>query len=356
MNLLELEKAYISCLLSGAEIQNVVLKTEFLERIHGDIKRLKQKGFVIIPRQLIEGASVIEYDEKASFVEFYYNEILEEHKKREIHEVAELYQKSNLPSDTQIIDIKSELDRIAKKNGRMDIISTEELQKKEFENTEFIVDKLLPVGLTILMGAPKKGKSWLLLLLADTITTGTSIFNLKAKKVPVLYFTLEDSVKRCKYRLGKLKDRTIPWNNNFYLCEKASRNSDIIKGIKETEARVIIIDTFASFTTDIKDGNDYYETTKIIRQIKDIADNYQVCIILVFHTRKNAHDNEDWAAGIIGSQGWIGAADTLLRLDRNNEKKLNEGTLKMKGRDTPDSYINLTFNDGYWQIDHSKDK
>ena len=356
MRLHELEKAYISCLLNGADAQDVVLSDKAYESIHLEIKRLKEKGFVIIPKKLVLGAVNIGYDENPINAEYYYNEILEEQKKQDIRKVAETYIRDNRPSEEQITDLKAELDRIARETGRMEIINTEELQKKEFQNTEFIVNNMLPVGLTILMGAPKKGKSWLLLSVADSITTGFPVFGMKTKKVPVMYFTLEDSIKRCKYRLGKLKDRNLPWNDNFYFCEKAKGNSDIVKGIKETGARVVIIDTFGAFSTDIKDGNDYYETTRTIRQIKDIADNYQVCIILVFHTKKNEHENEDWAAGIMGSQGWIGAADTLIRLDRTIKDGVdkNEGRLRIKGRDIPDAKLELFFNDGYWEINHEK--
>jgi RecA-family ATPase len=353
MRLLELEKAYLSCLLNGADPRDVVLKNELFEKMHQEIKRLKDKGFVLIPKKQVEGAAKIDYDENPISIDYYYDELLEEHKRYEIKGLAETYTKNSLPSDMQISGLKAELDRIAEKNGRMDIINTNELQNRDFQNTEFIVDKLLPVGLTILMGAPKKGKSWLLLLLADTITNGISIFGMKAQKAPVLYFTLEDSVKRCKYRLGKLKDRSIPWNKNFYFCEKAKGNSDIVKGIKETGARVVIIDTIGVFLTDIKDGNDYFETTRIIRQIKDIADNYQVSIILVTHTKKNESENSDWTSGIMGSQGWVGAADSLLRLDRNKNKP-EEGTLSITGRDIPDSYLHLIFNDGYWELNHDK--
>jgi len=357
MRLHELEKAYISCVLNGADVQNIVLDNIALEQIHTEIKRLKEKGFVLIPKKLVSGSVDIDYDENPISTEYYYNEILEEQKKRDIKKTAETYMKDNRPSDAQIMDLKAELDRIAQETGRMEIINTEELQKKDFQNTEFIIHNMIPVGLTILMGAPKKGKSWLLLSMADSITTGFPFLGMKiTKKVPVLYFTLEDSIKRCKYRLGKLKDQNLPWNTNFHFCEKAKGNSDIVKGIKETGARVIIVDTFGAFSTDIKDGNDYYETTRIIRQIKDIADSYQVCIILVFHTKKNEHENEDWAAGIMGSQGWIGAADTLIRLDRTIKDGVdkNEGKLRIKGRDIPDAKLELFFNDGYWEINHDK--
>jgi len=246
MNLIELEKCYLSCLLNGAAIQDIVLKTDYLESIHREIKRLKIKGFVQIPAKIIAGAKDIDYDEPRERAEFYLNEILEEHKKRDVRIAADRIKNCANTSDDQISDLRAELDRIAEKTGKLDIITAEQLRNKEFKNTEFIVEKLIPVGLIILMGSPKKGKSWLLLSLIDTICSGTSIFNYRAKKNPVLYFTLEDNFRRCKYRLSKLKNPNNSWSDSFFLCEKVKGNIGIVNGIKRTGAKVVIIDTAMS--------------------------------------------------------------------------------------------------------------
>ena len=361
MSVKELEKCYLSCLFNGAAIQDLVIRTPPLERVHQEIKRLRENGNLFIPKVMINDAQCIDYDENRNLVDYYVARIKEEYKQSDIKGAVEKAQKNNKPSDDQISDLREELNKIAEISGKMDIISTEELRNKDYDNTEFIVEKLIPVGLTILMGDPKKGKSWLLLLLADAISLGVSLFGFKTHKVPVLYFTLEDNAKRCKYRLGKLKERNVPWNNNFYLCERVNNNTGIINGIKKTGARVVIIDTFGAFATDIKDGNNYHETTKAIRQLKEIADNYQVAIIAVFHTRKNKNESSDnWTSEIIESQGWIGAADTIIGLYRQDkpegDSKVSKGHIKIKGRDIPDSMRFLKLNDGCWEVDHEEEK
>ena len=350
MNLIELEKCYLSCLLNGAAVQDIVLKTDYLETMHQEIKRLKSKGLIQIPVKIIEGAKDFDYDVKREHVDFYVSEILEEHRKRDLRKTAEKIKNCVNPSDDQISDLRAELDRIAEKTCKMDIITSEQLRNKDFKNTEFIVEKLIPVGLIILMGSPKKGKSWLLLLLIDAICRGISIFNYKAKKVPVLYFSLEDNFRRCKYRLGKLKDPNTPWSDNFFLCEKVKGNIGIVNGIKKTGARVIIVDTYGAFKPDIKDSNNYYETTKAIRELKEIAETFQVAILVVCHTRKSKESSSDWTSEIVGSQGWIGAADTIIYLDRKKDSL--KAQLKITGRDISDSFLDIIFNDGYWQIDH----
>jgi RecA-family ATPase len=213
----------------------------------------------------------------------------------------------------------------------------------QFENTEFIIDKILPVGMTLLIGAPKVGKSWLLLLLADCITMAFPLFDhIVSVQFPVLYYTLEDSVRRCKYRLNKIN---TGWSKNMYFSETAKGTMGLIQDIKALNVKVVIIDTFGAFAT-VQDGNNYYETTRIIREIKEIADTLKVAIIVVHHTRKNTSSDTDWTSEVMGSQGLVGAADGIIYLKRNRNSM--DGRLFITGRDISDSHIDIYFDNGIW--------
>jgi hypothetical protein len=347
MDLLNLEKCYLSCLMNGAPVHDIVLH-QGNEIIHQEIKRLKNKGFVTIPKGIIPGTSALHYNEDYKLVDYYVDEIAEENRKRAIKAVTGGIN-HNTPSEVIISSLREELDRIAKQSGKNEIISAELLQKKEYQNTEFIVEKIIPVGMTLLIGAPKMGKSWLLLLWAECMAVGCAIFGARAKKVPVLYYTLEDSVRRCKYRLNKLNPPNIPWSDNLYFCETSGGTIGIMRDINATGARVVIIDTFGAFST-IKDGNDYYETTKVIRELKEIADTLQVAVIVVHHTRKNSRESDDWTADVMGSQGLVGAADAVIALQRKRGE--NKAVLNITGRDITDNYIKIKWNDGFWDIDN----
>ncbi|MCL2762944.1 MAG: helicase RepA family protein, partial [Treponema sp.] len=299
---------------------------------------------------IIPGTESLSYNEERRHVDHYVTEIIEAQKKKAIKLAAEGAARSS--SDLVISSLREELDRIAKQTGRTEIISAENLQKKEFHNTEFIVDKIIPVGMTLLIGAPKSGKSWLLLLWANCIAIGSGFLGQRAKRAPVLYYTLEDSVRRCKYRLNKLLPPQTSWSRNLYFSETANGTIGLVNDIKSVNAQVVIIDTFGAFAT-VKDGNDYYETTRIIREIKEIADTMQVAVIVVHHTRKSSKDNsDDWTADIMGSQGLVGAADAIIALQR--KRGAEKATLAITGRDISDSYIKLQFNDGFWGIDSDK--
>lgn len=179
LDLIHLEKCYISCLLNGAKVRDIKL-SEHNEPVHKEIKRLKDKGFILIPRQIIRQTNSEFYpDIEREFVDMYFREILEEQKKRAIQLAAR--EVKNAPLDIIITNLQEELEKIANQTGRAEILSADNLQKKEYKNTEFIIDRIIPVGMTLLIGAPKAGKSWLLLSLAEAVAVGTGLFGLRAK-------------------------------------------------------------------------------------------------------------------------------------------------------------------------------
>ena len=80
-------------------------------------------------------------------------------------------------------------------------ISGAKLMDLEFMPQEFVVRGLLPKGLSILGGAPKIGKSWLMLDLALRVAKGEPMWGMETKQGTVLYYCLEDTLKRIQQRL-----------------------------------------------------------------------------------------------------------------------------------------------------------
>jgi hypothetical protein len=329
-------------LFNGADPQDVKLSGNN-ERIHQEVKRLKNKGFVQIPRGIIPGTEHIsDLNQEYLLVHNFVGEIKEAQRKIEIKKAIDGIS-PQVPSDVIIGSLREELDRLSEQIGRTKVISASDLKDTQFENTEFIIDKMLPVGMTLLIGPPKVGKSWLLLLLADCITMAFPVFGHTVfARFPVLYYTLEDSVRRCKYRLNKISSG---WSRNLYFSETAKGTGGLMRDIKEFNVKVVIIDTFGAFAT-VQDGNDYYETTRIIREIKEIADTLKIAIVLVHHTRKNTDSGGDWTSEVMGSQGLVGAADCIISLKRKRDSL--DGQLLITGRDISDSHIDIRFDTGIW--------
>ena len=73
----------------------------------------------------------------------------------------------------------------------------------EWPEPEYIVPNILPVGLTILAGAPKIGKSWLTLQIAHAVATGGHTFGTQVEQGLVLYLALEDNPTRLDQRMTR---------------------------------------------------------------------------------------------------------------------------------------------------------
>ena len=85
--------------------------------------------------------------------------------------------------------------------------SAHELKGRDFAPLQFVVDGLIPLGLTVLAGAPKVGKSWLSLDIALSVARGNAVPDENAHrcaKGAVLYLALEDNDRRLRGRLEQL--------------------------------------------------------------------------------------------------------------------------------------------------------
>ena len=79
-----------------------------------------------------------------------------------------------------------------------------ELYGKHLEPTRMIVQHMVPCGLTVLAGAPKRGKSWLALALAIAVASGADFLGNRTQRGSVLYLDLESRQYRVQERLRKL--------------------------------------------------------------------------------------------------------------------------------------------------------
>ena len=86
----------------------------------------------------------------------------------------------------------------------LDVISGDELLDTQFEPTQMVIDGFLGQGTYILAGAPKIGKSWLVLWLGHQVSCGANVWEFPSRKCGVLYISLEDTRQRIQNRLAKV--------------------------------------------------------------------------------------------------------------------------------------------------------
>ena len=98
--------------------------------------------------------------------------------------------------------------------------SVPDLTEEEKKPPEFIIDGLLPCGMTVLSGAPKIRKSFFALQLAIAVASGQDFFGMRVKQCDVVYLDLEGSKSRISARTSQM---TIPIPRNVHIANSIEK-------------------------------------------------------------------------------------------------------------------------------------
>lgn len=213
-------------------------------------------------------------------------------------------------------------------------ITAADLMKKVFPEARWAIPGILPEGLNLLAGKPKKGKSIFAMNIGISITLGgVALGKIPVEQGAVLYFALEDTERRLQKRLKHM----MPYLDapaDLHLFTRWPRMDegglDLLEAkIKEIHnLRLVIIDTLQKFRKPSRsNGNLYAEDYETVTKIKDIADRLGVCILLIHHLRKA--ESDDIFDTLSGSLGLTGGTDGNLVM----ENVRGQTTLHITGRD-----------------------
>lgn len=115
-------------------------------------------------------------------------------------------------------------------NKKLTVIDGETLMNMRIKPISFCIDSLLPQGVSLLCGAPKIGKSWLVLDWCVRIAKGEEVWNFKTAKGTTLYLCLEDNLSRIQQRLNEITDE-VP-NNVFFATSSCSMSDGLAEQIE----------------------------------------------------------------------------------------------------------------------------
>lgn len=215
-------------------------------------------------------------------------------------------------------------------------------------NGNYLVESLiLRNGLTVLGGAPKTGKTTLMMQLLYCITThqnflGKRIIHSEDEPIKALYITNEESESILFSRLQQVFDD----DEGIERVELAAGVKyrymngllDIIEAESEEGYNLFILDNFRSFGVDSGIERDFSgeKLAERLNWMKEMCEELKITIILLHHTRKRGNNKIVNQSDELAGGGAISSvADSILMLSRdaNSEKiKLVANTRRAKNQ------------------------
>lgn len=232
---------------------------------------------------------------------------------------------------------------------KLNLVEAETLLYEPLEKPSFVVDGLIPTGLSLFCGSQKIGKSWLMLKLCLCVSQGLPLWDMPTKEGDVLYLCLEDTFFRIQDRLFRLTDEA---NRKLHFAVASCKLSDGLMVQLEDylkvypDSRLIVIDTLQKIRTASKDNayaNDYGD----ISLIKDFADRHSLSVVVVHHIRKQ--NDSDVFNQVSGTTGLTGSADATFVLEKETRAS-DTAKLFCVGRDIEYQEFTLRFRECSWEL------
>lgn len=239
-------------------------------------------------------------------------------------------------------------------------VSAAELSKMEIPPIEWIVDKILPVGLSMI-GAPSKYyKSYMALGLCIAICNGEKFLNFDTNKHGCLYLDLESTKRRPKSRLRQILGPDGKPPDNLYILTAEDGVERLNEGFQEQieqqliehpDIKLIVVDVFQMIRQPAKRNQTGYDRDyEDFKPLKEIADKHSISMMLIHHTRK-MKDPSDVFNELSGSMGVMGALDCAWVITKEDRYSA-EGVLNVTGRDMESQKFKIKFNKKSFQWEY----
>jgi hypothetical protein len=233
------------------------------------------------------------------------------------------------------------------------------LDRQNFPPLRYHVPGIVVEGLSVLAGAPKVGKSWLVLgMLLARASGGLALGALSLPPGDVLYLALEDGDRRmqdrCRTLLGNRwrPDDPIPPRFAYLITVTPGQLiATINEWLMTHPAGLVVVDTLGKVLPPAAQGETpYMRDYRVMSDLKAVATAFPGAALLMNHHDRKAI-TADFVDAVSGTNGIAGGADTVLVLTRPRED--TAGLLQVTGRDVTEAAYALTFDRGIWTLDGS---
>ena len=239
-----------------------------------------------------------------------------------------------------------------KRFGKIQAMTMPELMETRFRVRPAVIDGLPPAGTYLLAGAPKIGKSFLVLQMAYQVSMGEPFLGFSSRQGTVLYLALEDTYERLQKRLAQMTEQ----DSERLILSVFSETLDegLIERLTDfwsehADTVLIIIDTLQRVRGRTPDGGSYAADYDTLAGLKEFSDTYGVTVLVVHHTRKEGA--EDVFNTISGTNGLMGAADGALILYKD-KRITSDAVLEAVGRDQQQLRLHISFDAAHlhWEL------
>lgn len=248
-----------------------------------------------------------------------------------------------------VTHVTTDVEEVKKNLPSVDIISAKNLQEKEFTPTYYAVEGVVPEGETVIAAPPKTGKSWLMLDMCLAVAQGTKFLGFDTRQSDTLYLALEDGDKFEQERLNIVCPNSAPENCYFIFDNILHLNEGFLlqlDGFLQTypKVKLIVIDTLNFVQYHPGKGESAYACDyRTGKDIKTWAEKHEVAVVVVTHTTKMVHA-EDEMANVSGTNGVTGAADAVIVLTKERRTDKN-AKMFISGRKVRQAMHDIKFND-----------
>ena len=220
-------------------------------------------------------------------------------------------------------------------SSEIESFTAADLAKEQFEPVRWVIPGILPEGVTLLAGAPKTGKSFLMMNWCAAVASGGSVFGqVPVDPAHVFYLALEDNRRRLQSRMNAVTGGDVP--NFLHLSTTAPRiDTGLVPSLcgwldKHRGTRLVVVDTLARIRPPFaKDASLYDQDYRIGSALLKIAADYRCAIVCVHHTNKGAKG--DKLEMVSGSNGLSGGFDNVFVMAREEGERA--ASLFVTGRD-----------------------
>ena len=140
---------------------------------------------------------------------------------------------------------------------KLETINGSDLIDARLPKKKFCVEGLIPQGLIVLGGAPKIGKSWMMMDLCLSVAKGEKFWGFETNKSTVLYLCLEDNLARVQTRILQLTDDAP--ENVYFATSAGTIDEGLLEQIEkfvstEKSTSLVVVDTFQTIRKKVTDG------------------------------------------------------------------------------------------------------